>query len=77
MDKLINNKQFSLKWRDVLIGALIAAFSGAFTVALETLNSGSLEFNWKAIATTAISALLAYLGKNFFEPSKTVVVKKD
>ncbi|MGN2373460.1 hypothetical protein ACTFAO_07350 [Sphingobacterium spiritivorum] len=77
MDKLINNKQFSLKWRDVLIGALLAAFSGAFKVALETLNSGSLEFNWKAIGITAISTLLAYLGKNFFEPSKTVVVKKD
>lgn len=62
--------------RDVLRCFVIAALSPVFTIITTSLNQGSLVFNWRAIGVTALSAGLAYLAKNFFEPTKTVIVVK-
>jgi hypothetical protein len=74
--KQITSKFLSLQWRDVLKGFLIAALTPVFTIITTSINQGTLTFNWKAIGLTAISAGLAYLAKNFFEPTQTVIVVK-
>ncbi|HMR19317.1 MAG TPA: hypothetical protein PKA53_08465 [Sphingobacterium sp.] len=74
--KTIERKTGTLTLRDVLIGAALAAASGVFTQILVIVQSGSLDFDRKAIGITALSAFLAYIGKNYFEPSKTVIIKE-
>lgn len=52
---------------------LIVAMGGAVVAAVEaSLNAGSFTFNWRQIGMTGLAAGLAYLGKNFFTPAKTV-----
>ena len=75
--KTIQNKQFSLKWRDWLIGAGIAVATGVFTVVYDTMMQGSLNFDWQLVKAAAISAFAAYIGKNFFEKTKTVTIVKE
>lgn len=56
---------FSLNARDFFKGLLLAVLVPVLTIILQSLEAGVLTFNWVAIGTTAISALLAYLVKNF------------
>lgn len=67
------SKQFSLNGKDLLRGLLVAILSPIFTILIESLNQGSLTFDWKAIAAVGLSAGLAYLLKNFLTPSTIVV----
>jgi hypothetical protein len=63
---------YRLDLQDAVKGLGIAV-GGAVISAIETsLNSNSLTFNWKQIGMTALAAGLAYLGKNFFSPSKLI-----
>jgi hypothetical protein len=57
---------YSLDLRDLTKGIIIAAASAVITTIQTTLQAGSFDLNWKLIGTVAISAGLAYLGKNFF-----------
>lgn len=68
------SKQFSLNLSDAGKGLLMAV-AGAVLAAIQTsLDAGQVTFNWKVISMTAISAGTAYLLKNFFTPSKTIVI---
>lgn len=67
------SKAGSLNWKDAGKGLIVAVISPVFTVMLQSLNAGTLTFDWKAIGIVALSACLAYLSKNFFSPSQTVV----
>ncbi len=63
---------FSLDLRDLAKGLLVA-IGGAVLAAIEnSVQSGSLTFDWKTIGSVALAAGLSYLGKNFFTPAKTV-----
>jgi hypothetical protein len=66
------SKKFTINLRDASKGLLVAVLSPVFTIALNSLNAGSLTFDWKAIGTTALAAGLGYLMKNYFTPSATV-----
>lgn len=66
------SKQFTLHWKDVIRGLIIAVLSPVFTIAIESLNQGDLTFNYKAMAATGLSAGLAYILKNFLEPTKII-----
>ena len=57
---------FSLDLKDIGKGLIVAVGSAVVTTVQTSLQSGSLNFNWKLIATVALGAGLAYLGKNFF-----------
>lgn len=59
----------TLNWADFGKGLLIAVLSAVLTVIYTTVQAGSLAFDWKTIATTALAAGLAYLGKNLFTNS--------
>lgn len=67
------SKQFSLNLNDFWKGLLVAVITPVFTIIIDSLNKGSLNFDWKSISITALAALLAYLGKNFFSPAVSVV----
>lgn len=43
------------------------------TIALDSLNAGSLEFDWKKMLAGGLTAGLTYLAKNFFDKPKVVV----
>lgn len=68
------SKKYSLQLSDFWRGALLAVGAAVLTVVQQSLEAGSLKFNWSLIATTAISAFVAYLVKNgVFEPAKVTV----
>lgn len=68
------SKIFTLKTRDFLKGLWITVLSQVVTVVMTSWNAGKFELNWEVMKVTATSAFLAYLAKNFFEPTKTVVL---
>lgn len=67
------SKIFTLNLSDVWKGLLVAVITPVITVIISSLNAGSLTFDWKAIAITALTAGLAYVVKNFLTPSLIVV----
>jgi hypothetical protein len=67
------NKQYSLEWRDVFKSFLIAVLTPIIPIVEQSIEAGTLTFNWKLIGLTAVGAALAYLTKNFLTPTQTVV----
>lgn len=52
---------------------MVAVLTPIVTILMTSLQAGSLIFNWVAIGTTALAALLAYVMKNLASPAKIVV----
>lgn len=73
--KTLISKQFTLAKRDFLNGLKLAVGSAVIPIIQQSLAAGELKFNWVLIGTTALGAGLAYLAKNYFEPTKIVTVK--
>lgn len=63
---------FSLNLADLGRGLVVAIGGAVVTLIQNSLASGSLTFDWKAIGGVALAAGLSYLGKNFFTPAKLV-----
>lgn len=74
MEKVITSKQFSLKARDFIKGALLAVLAPVLVIVQESLDKGEFSFNWRLIGMTAVGAFVAYLLKNFFDKPKTIIV---
>lgn len=72
--KTVTNKQFSLQTRDAIKGLVIAVLTAVLTVAYASLEAGTLNFDWKLIGTTALTSALAYIMKNWLEPTKTITI---
>lgn len=60
---------YSLDFKDLLKGLVVAIGSAVVTTIQTSLQSGSLNFNWRLIGTVALGAGIAYIGKNFFTPA--------
>lgn len=73
--KTIVSKQFTLQWRDWVRGLLMAVITPALVIIQQSVDVGQIVFNWKAIGMASLAGGLAYLLKNFLEPSKVVEVK--
>lgn len=54
----------------------MAIGSAVIPVIQQSLSAGELKFNWTLIGVTALGAAVAYLAKNYFEPTKIVTVSK-
>ncbi|MGL4384475.1 MAG: hypothetical protein ACRCS4_04145 [Flavobacterium sp.] len=50
----------------------MAILTPAMVVLQQTIESGTLTFDWKLISISAIGGGLAYLTKNLFTPSQEV-----
>jgi hypothetical protein len=73
MATITTSKQYSLNYRDVLKGLLVSGVTGALTVAEQALTTTPVVVSWKAIGLAALAAGVAYLLKNLFTPSQTIV----
>ena len=58
----MNSKFLLLSWQDFFKGLILAVITAVLTGIMQGLNAGS--FDWKAIGTMALTALIAYLLKN-------------
>lgn len=72
MAKKVISKQFSLKWRDVVRGFILAVLTPSLLIIQQSLEAGSLTFNWHQIGMAAVAGGGAYLLKNFLEPTKAI-----
>lgn len=58
----------SLNLKDLLRGLLMAVLTPALVIVQQSLESGTLTFNWTAIGMAAVAGGVAYLLKNLFTP---------
>jgi hypothetical protein len=71
---LVNvSKKFTLVWNDFLKAFFVAALTTPITELLTGLQSGNFKPNWVALGSVAVSSGAAYLLKNVFSTSVTVV----
>jgi len=65
----MNSTLFNLNSTDFLKGLIMAVLSSVITVVYQTVEAGSLVFDWKAIGTMALTSAIAYIMKNLFTNS--------
>lgn len=77
--KTITSKQGTLQGRDYWKALLIGAGTAVLTAIYQLyVTVGGIEnISWPDVSAAAVSALVLYLGKNFFEPSKVVEIKAE
>jgi hypothetical protein len=56
---------FKLSIPDGVKAVIVAAISAPVGIMLDTLNTGTLTFDWKKITVAALTGGLSYLAKNF------------
>lgn len=76
MAQITVQKQYSLNLKDALKGLIIAIGTPVLATIEQSLEAGTLTFNWKLIGITALSATVMYLTKNYFSPTATVITKQ-
>jgi hypothetical protein len=67
----------NLNSSDFIKGLLMAVLSSVITVVYQTVEAGSLVFDWKAIGTIALTSALAYIMKNLFTNSTGKLFAKE
>lgn len=67
------SKQFRLNINDWWKGLIMAVGGAVFQIIVDTIQMGSLTFDWQKIGMAALGAIVVYLGKNFFTPSSIMV----
>jgi hypothetical protein len=65
----MNSTFLSLDLKDLSKGLLMAVLSSVLTIVYNTVEAGSLDFNWHAIGMAAITSGIAYLMKNLLSNS--------
>jgi hypothetical protein len=67
---------FSLNFKDIAKGLLVAVGGAVIAAVQASLQAGSFTFSWKTMGSVALAAGLSYLGKNFFTPAQTITPAK-
>jgi hypothetical protein len=73
----MNSTFLNLNVNDFIKGLAVAVLTSVLTIVYNTLQTGSLAFDWTSIATTALTAAIAYLMKNLLTNSEGKLFKKD
>lgn len=73
----MNSTLLSLNNKDFIKGLLVAVLSSVITILYNTIQTGSLTFDWKAIGTMALTSALGYILKNLLTNSTGEFLKKD
>lgn len=68
---------FNLNSTDFIKGLVMAVLSTVITVVYQTVEAGSLTFDWKSIGTMALTTALAYIMKNLFTNSTGKLFAKE
>ena len=67
-DVQVTSKQYSVNWKDILKGALVAVGMVILTPVEEALRTGG-KIDWTIVGGAAVTAFVTYLVKNFFTPA--------
>jgi len=67
----------NLNSQDFIKGLVVAVLSAVITIIYNTVQAGSLTFDWKAIGTVALTSALGYIMKNLFTNSNDELMKKE
>lgn len=59
---------FSLNKHDLFKGILLAILTPAVFIIEQTINAGSLTFDWKTIGMASAAGFVGYIIKNFLTP---------
>jgi len=73
----MNSTFLTLNSNDFIKGLIMAVLSTVITVVYQTVEAGSLVFDWKAIGTMALTTALAYIMKNLFTNSTGKLFAKE
>lgn len=73
----MNSSLFTLNSKDFGKGLIVAVLTAVITVIYNTVQTGSLVFDWKSISVAALSAALAYITKNLFTNSQDQLLTKE
>ena len=65
----MNSTFLNLNTTDFIKGLIMAVLSTVITIVYQTVEAGSLVFDWKSIGTMALTTALAYIMKNLFTNS--------
>ena len=65
----MNSTFLNLNTNDFIKGLVMAVLSTVITIVYQTVEAGSLVFDWKSIGTMALTTALAYIMKNLFTNS--------
>jgi hypothetical protein len=66
-----------LNTTDFIKGLVMAVLSSVITIVYQTVEAGSLTFDWKAIGTIALTSAIAYIMKNLFTNSTGKLFAKE
>lgn len=72
---VVTTKKFNLNLSDWVRGLIVAVVTGPITILLDSLNEGSLTFDWKKIGTVALAAGLSYVVKNWLLTPNEITIK--
>ena len=62
---------FSLNWRDIAKGLLMAILTPVVVIVQQSLEAGVFTTDWKSLGLASLAGGVAYLVKNFFtKPSE-------
>lgn len=67
----------SLDTKDFIKGLLLSVFTSVISIVYTSVQSGSLVFDTKTIATTALTTALGYIMKNLLTNSEDKFLKKE
>lgn len=73
----MNSPFLTLNTRDFIKGLIVSVLSSVLTIMYQTIQAGSLTFDFKAIGTVAIMSALGYIVKNLMTNSNDQFMKKD
>jgi hypothetical protein len=73
----MNSTFLNLNSSDFIKGLIMAVLSTVITVVYQTVEAGSLVFDWKVIGTMALTSALAYIMKNLFTNSAGKLFAKE
>lgn len=76
MNKITTSKKFRINWLDIGKALLIAVITPVLVIIQAELDSGKMP-SWKSIGMAAVGGAVAYLIKNFFTPSKTIIKNEE
>ena len=73
----MNSPFLNINLNDLGKGLILAVLTSVLTVIYTTVQAGNLSFDWKLVATTALTSAIGYLLKNLFTNSTGETFKKE
>lgn len=65
-----SSPMYSLNKQDLLKGLLMSILTPAIFIIEQSINAGSLVFDWKTILMASLGGGISYIIKNFFTPAE-------